>query len=235
MCRISSPKRGRKCRWKPGWCFLARGEYGKTRNENPYFGHIRSFVCCEGPAGLAVGAGLCPAQKPSAEVPATAARELPRENPPLVSNTPQRYSWYKGARSLSLHISTYLRTPRGRFIDVFSMEAERQPTKAYLEGAIELVLSGKAVLNQSLWRKTGEASMDFPDQPLTATLTRREREWLRFEVRNWQGELVTASSVQETALFALLKREGPKTLARLAELNPANAASHERALAALSR
>lgn len=151
-----------------------------------------------------------------------------------------------------LHISTYLRTPRGRFIDVFSMEAERQPTKAYLEGAIELVLSGKAVLNQSLWddveflwwglvdmvvefRKTGEASMDFPDQPLTATLTRREREWLRFEVRNWQGELVTASSVQETALFALLKREGPKTLARLAELNPANAAFHERALAALSR
>lgn len=101
MCRISSPKRGRKCRWKPGWYFLARGEYGKTRNENPYFDHIRSFVCCEGPAGLAVGAGLCPAQKPSAEVPATAARELPRENPPLVSNTPQRYSWYKGARSLS--------------------------------------------------------------------------------------------------------------------------------------
>ncbi|GLU47147.1 hypothetical protein [Nocardiopsis ansamitocini] len=147
-------------------------------------------------------------------------------------------------------LSTYLRTRHGEFVDIFSPEAHGEG-RAYPEGAIELVLSGKAVLTTDLWDDIeflwwylvdmvaqffahGSGRMDFPDQPLTATLTRRRGDWLLFEVTAWRGrEVITSSSVREKELVGLLATEGAKTLRRLTELNPANTVNNERALARL--
>ncbi|GLU47149.1 hypothetical protein [Nocardiopsis ansamitocini] len=51
---------------------------------------------------------------------------------------------------------------------------------------------------------------------------------------SWQGEEITSSSARDSELIGLVKAEGIRTLNRLAELNPANATAHERALARLS-
>lgn len=145
-------------------------------------------------------------------------------------------------------MSTYILTGKGDFVDIFSVEAEKEK-KAYLEGAVELVLEGKVVLDKNLWDDVefiwwglvdmavgfkGEGSMDFPDQPISVTLVRKERGWLKFEVKSLRGGVISASSVKEEEFFHLLKSEGMRTLSRLLVLNPANADSHDRALAKLA-
>ncbi|GAA2998056.1 hypothetical protein [Actinokineospora diospyrosa] len=138
-----------------------------------------------------------------------------------------------------IEVESYLRLPGGEFRPVAGC-AWTPPVPTHIEGAIELRLNGKEIIDQSMWDYVDQlwayivtmleefttaprVSTYFPDQPIELSFEARHG---RVEVTSRAGAAVRRSSVDRGDFVAALKAAGDRFFADMAEVAPRNAGDY---------
>lgn len=147
-----------------------------------------------------------------------------------------------------IHVESYLRARMGEFIPVADV-SELPPNPRHIEGAVDLVVNGVSIIDQSLWddvdalwayisdmvmalNESDESSTLFPDQPIKLTFRRVGGGLLLVSLTN--GDVRRAVSVDERAFISALQESGRSFFARLKELVPQKASGYDDALGRLA-
>jgi len=147
-----------------------------------------------------------------------------------------------------IEITSYLRAPDGRFTPVAEATTP-PPDPRSVEGAIDLAIDGRPILDTGLWDYVDElwayisdmvlalgsgdeASTYFPDQPVRLAFRRHGRGRVLVTL-SMAGETRTASA-DEAELVAALRAQGSAFFTRMQELVPANSSGYVDALGRLT-
>ncbi|MDP7702273.1 MULTISPECIES: hypothetical protein [unclassified Mycobacterium] len=142
-----------------------------------------------------------------------------------------------------ISITSYLCDHHGKeFREICNDSDYMVQNDRYIDGAIELVIDGIAVVDRTMWdtiddlwayitnmiddlRKSGRAQTLFPDQPIKLSFERTRNNQVR--VTSYVGDVVTTAVAGEAELVSALIIAGIQFFSAMIRINPASSQSYQ--------